>query len=109
MVDSVSLTVLDSANIQTDYYFQVNGSSLDSTESLEIYIESINSGVTLGSTFTSMSGLNVQISTSQLASLGLGPTLIKASRVSINNDIIGSPVGGVANTSYSVLDTVIIY
>lgn len=110
MVDSIDLFMSDSANSQNDFYFQVDGSPLQANEVIEIYVESLNSDLTFGSTFTSMSGLNIQISADQLSSLGLGPTLVRASRsMSINTGVNGPPVGGEVQTRYSVQDTVIIH
>jgi hypothetical protein len=111
MVDSVVMTTSsDSAATQQDYYFSVQGSALSSDEIIDIYVESLSNGVMLGYTFTSLSGLNIQISSSQLSSLGNGPTLLRATRKSSNAPNLQSPsVGGDIYTEYSVQDTIIIY
>ena len=110
MVDTISMVVSDSADTQNDYYFQVLGSPLDTNEVIDIYVESINSGVTLGSSFENLSGLSVQINSSQLTSLGIGPTIVRASRrANVTNGVQAPQVGGLIQTRWSVQDTVYIY
>lgn len=110
MVDDIEMLVSDSADVQSDYYFQVSGNPLAPNEAIDIYIESVNSGLTLGSSFTNLAGLNVQINNSQLTALGAGPTIVRASRrSSIFQGVQGPPVGGLIEIRYTVQDTVYIY
>jgi len=110
MLDSIGMILLaDSADTQFDFYFELFGVELDSTEELEIEVESINSGLKMGYTFTSISGLIIQIQNQELIALGVGAAVIKATRRKINSGIQGTPVGGEITCEYAVQDTVIIY
>lgn len=110
VVDTLKIFMSDSANVQSDFYFEIDGPPLAANEVVDIHIESISSEITFGSTFTNISGLNVQISASQLTSLGVGETIVKASRhATISDGVNASPAGGEIHTSYSIQDTLIIY
>ncbi|MBD3636292.1 MAG: hypothetical protein HUJ25_03035 [Crocinitomicaceae bacterium] len=111
MVDSVDIySSTDSVSMQSDYYFEVIGNPLASDEVVNVYVESINSGESYTSSFQSISGLTVQVSSAQLTSLGAGETLIIVNRrLEYTNNINTPDAGGLVAVEYTVQYTVVIY
>lgn len=110
MINTVGLVLaVDTADQQSDYYFEVTGLELGAGESLEIEVESINSEIILGSSFTSISGLIIQIQAQQLQELGAGQTVIRATRKLEKDADQGTLAGGDIEIEYSVQDTIFIY
>ena len=111
MIEPITMEITsDSAAIQFDYYFDVVGDALESNEVIHIYVESLESGIALSYTFTSLAGLSVQVSSEQLETFGLGFILIRSTRrLNVSDNVQAPPVGGEIYTEYSVQDTVYIY
>lgn len=110
MVEPLSIELLtDSSDSQYDYYFEVNGAQLAPDEVVRVDVNSLNSGVKYGMTFSSLSSLTVQIQASQLQALGNGPTVVKVTRRKDYSAENSTVAGGQMLIEHSFQDTVIIY
>lgn len=111
MTDSISiLASSDSADAQYNYHFEIEGAPLNENEVVEVEITSLASGYDLTATFTNIGFSSVVISTDQLAALGSGKAVIKATRKTVISENLQTPeIGGSISSEYAVQDTVVIY